>query len=171
MEGELSPISRLVLSYFVRGRVGGVSGRRHPSGREVSWSLNTGNRGRHSGREIPRKRSIMRFERGRALLASKGLQIGVLVHMVTSQNNAILTEMGSCFFQVPAALNLQILENVAVAFGVLWRVKKASFRVLGHILISQNEAILTEIGSSPLHLQHTCTLQNLENAGSGGVLQ
>jgi hypothetical protein len=33
--------------------------------------------------------------------------------------------MGSCLFTVPAALNLHIPENAAVAFGVLWRFEKA----------------------------------------------
>jgi hypothetical protein len=63
---------------------------------------------------------------------------------------------------------LRIPTSLSAFFGAS---KRLHFGVLEHILISQNEAILTEIDSSPLHLQHTCTLQNLKNAGGGGVLQ
>jgi hypothetical protein len=51
-----------------------------------------------------------------------------------SQNEAILIELGSPLLLVPVANIIQILENAAVAFGVHWRIKKASFQCIRRYL-------------------------------------
>ena len=47
-----------------------------------------------------------------------------------SQNEAILTELGSPLLLVPVANILQILENATATFGVHWRIEKASIQCI-----------------------------------------
>jgi hypothetical protein len=64
------------------------------------------------------------------LVASKRLDLGVLVHVVTSENEEELTEIWYPLL-VPATLLIwDYLQNATVHFGGLWRVENASLRCL-----------------------------------------